>query len=78
MLGRLSERENNNENIIKERMEKFDQDVLHWQDYDYVVINDNLDLCLSEILNVINCKIKNKEISFDKNKIQEHIKKLIE
>ena len=31
-----------------------------------------------EILNVINCKIQNKEISFDKNKIQEHIKKLIE
>ena len=78
LLGRLSERENNNENIIRERMEKFDQDVLHWQDYDYVVINDNLDLCLSEILNVINCKIQNKEISFDKNKIQEHIKKLIE
>ena len=59
-------------------MEKFDQDVQHWKDYDYVVINDNLDLCLSEILNVINCKIQNKEISFDKNKIQEHIKKLIE
>ena len=59
-------------------MEKFDQDVQHWKDYDYVVINDNLDLCLSEILNVINDKIQNKEISFDKNKIQEHIKKLIE
>ena len=78
LLGRLSERENNNENIIRERMEKFDQDVLHWQDYDYVVINDNLDLCLSEILNVINDKIQNKEISFDKNKIQEHIKILTE
>ena len=31
---------NNNEKVIKERMEKFDQDVLHWKDYDYVVIND--------------------------------------
>ena len=59
-------------------MEKFDQDVQHWKDYDYVVINDNLDLCLSEILNVINDKIQNKEISFDKNKIQEHIKILTE
>ena len=58
-------------------MEKFDQDVLHWRDYDYVVINDNLDLCLNEILNMIDNKIKNKKISFDKNKIEEHIKKLI-
>ena len=77
LLSRLSERENKNENIIRERMEKFDQDVLHWRDYDYVVINDNLDLCLNEILNMINNKIKNKKISFDKNKIEEHIKKLI-
>ena len=77
LLSRLSERENKNENIIRERMEKFDQDVLHWRDYDYVVINDNLDLCLNEILNMIDNKIKNKKISFDKNKIEEHIKKLI-
>jgi len=60
LLGRLSERENNNENIIKERMEKFDQDVLHWQDYDYVVINQDLKKCVNKIKNIIDSERQKK------------------
>ena len=29
--------------IIKMRMEQFDKDILHWKDYDFVVVNENLD-----------------------------------
>lgn len=75
--NRLSERENNDKIIIDERMKKFDQDVLHWRDYDFVVVNDNLEICLKEILNIIDAKLKGKNISFDKIKIEDHIKNLL-
>ena len=77
LINRLSERENNNINIVKQRMAKFESDVTNWIDYDYVVINDNLEICLEEILNVIDLKINNKEIIFDKVKIEKHIQSLI-
>ena len=77
LINRLSERENNNENIVKQRMSKFENDVLNWVDYDNVVINDNLEICLEEILNVIDLKISNKEIKFQKEKIEKHIQSLI-
>jgi len=77
LINRLSERENNNKNIVKQRMAKFESDVTNWIDYDYVVINDNLEICLEEILNVIDLKINNKEIIFDKVKIEKHIQSLI-
>ena len=77
LINRLSERENNNENIVKQRMAKFESDVINWIDYDYVVINDNLEICLEEILNVIDLKINDKEIIFDKDKIKKHIQSLI-
>ena len=77
LINRLSERENNNINIVKQRMAKFESDVTNWVDYDYVVINDNLEICLEEILNVIALKINNKEIIFDKVKIEKHIQSLI-
>ena len=58
-------------------MEKFDQDVLHWKDYDYVVINDNLEICFKNILNVIEDYKNNKKIEFDRNHIESHIKYLL-
>ena len=77
LINRLSERENNNKNIVKQRMAKFESDVINWIDYDYVVINDNLEICLEEILNIIDLKINDKEIIFDKDKIKKHIQSLI-
>ena len=51
--------------IIEMRMQQFDKDVLHWKDYDFVVINEDLDKCYKEIigylenkLNTINLKLK--------------------
>ena len=78
LLNRLSERENNHKKTIKERMSKFEQDVLHWREYDYVVINDNLDMCYNEILNVIKKKINNNKFFYEINKIEAHIKSLIQ
>ena len=77
MLGRLSDRENNNKQFIEGRMKQFEKDVLHWRNYDYVVINDDLEICLNEILKVIDMFTKDKSIGFDSRKIENHVNKLI-
>ncbi|RPF74064.1 MAG: guanylate kinase [Rickettsiales bacterium TMED289] len=77
LLGRLSERENNNKQFIEGRMKQFEKDVLHWRNYDYVVINDNLEICLNEILKVIDMFTEDKSIGFDNHKIENHVNKLI-
>jgi len=77
ILNRLAERENNKEEIINERMKKFEDDVKHWEDYDYVVINDNLEICIQEIKDLIDSELKKQKKSFDKSKINEHVKSLI-
>ena len=58
---RLKKRETeNSENIdiVNERMSKFEDELSHWKEYDYVVTNDNFDECVSEILNIINAERK--------------------
>ena len=77
LKSRLAERENNNKSIIDERMEKFDDDIKHWVDYDYVVINDDLEICLNNIVEIIRLNTKNEKVDFDKKKIQQHIKFLL-
>ena len=34
--------------IAEERMKQFERDVLHWINYDYVVVNDNLNNCFKK------------------------------
>ena len=77
LINRLSERENNDEKIINERMKKFEIDVKHWVDYDYVVINDDLETCFHEIKNIITKTLNNKLIKFDNKKIQNYVDKLL-
>ncbi len=77
LVNRLSERENNDEIIINERMKKFETDVKHWVDYDFVVINDDLETCFNELKDII-AKTLNKElIKFDSKKIQNHVESLL-
>ena len=58
-------------------MEKFNDDIKHWVDYDYVVINDDLEICLNNIVEIIRLNTKNEKVDFDKKKIQQHIKFLL-
>ena len=48
--------------IAEERMKEFNKEVLKWKNYDYVVINDNLDKCFKEIVNLISSNV-NKTIN---------------
>ena len=76
LLERLSNRDMKDKLIVEERMKQFDRDVLHWINYDYVVINDNLKFCLEKIQNLIDAEINNGSKDYDKNFIINHIKKL--
>ena len=77
LVNRLSERENNDEHVINERMKKFETDVKHWVDYDFVVINDDLETCFNELKDIITKALNNKLFKVDNKKIQNHIKKLL-
>ena len=74
---RLSNRDMKDKLIVSERMKEFYSDIKHWVDYDYVVINDDLDKCYKEISDVIDYSILvKKEVSYNKEIIAEHVKKL--
>ena len=76
LFNRLKNRDMKDKNIVEERMKQFNQDIKHWKNYDFVVINDNLEKCYSEIIDFINKKIKNLDYDYDKNYISNHVKKL--
>ena len=77
LFDRLSKRDINDKSIVDLRMKQFDKDVLHWKDYDYVVVNDQIDKCCNEIINYIDNELKNKKIYYNKENIQKHINFLL-
>jgi guanylate kinase len=77
LFERLSNRDMKDKLIADERMKQFDRDVLHWINYDYVVINDNLENCFHKIENLIEAEINNGSKDYDKNFIKSHIDKLL-
>ena len=50
---RLTKRESNAK-FINLRMSKAKKEITHWKEYDYVVVNDNLKKCISEIKSILN------------------------
>ncbi len=76
LLERLSNRHIKEKLIVKERMEQFERDVLHWINYDYVVINDDLINCYLKIKNLINAEINNGSKDYDPEYIRNHVEKL--
>ena len=76
LFERLSNRDMKDKLIAAERMKQFSRDVLHWINYDYVVINKNLESCYSRILNLIQAEINNGSKDYDPNFIRSHVEKL--
>jgi len=73
LFERLSNRDMKDKLIVEERMKEFSRDVLHWINYDYVIINDNLDECYSKINSIIEAEKNNLPIDYDKESIRKHI-----
>ena len=73
LFKRLSNRDMKDKLIVEERMKDFSRDVLHWINYDYVVINDNLQECLLKINNLIEAEINSGLKDYDKDYIRRHV-----
>ena len=76
LFNRLSNRDMKDKLIVDERMKEFDKDVLHWKNYDHVVINDDLQRCFNEICELIDSFINESKNNYDKKLIEKHISKL--
>ena len=76
LFQRLSNRHMGDRNMVEERMNQFRYDVLHWINYDYVVINDTLNNCFSKILKLIDAELNNGSKDYDADFIRKHVEKL--
>ncbi len=50
---RLVSRNQNSSEEINKRFKSFDEDIKHWKDYDYIIINKNLEVCFKQIEEII-------------------------
>ena len=76
LFERLSKRHSSDKLIAKERMKQFGRDVLHWINYDYVVINNDLSDCYSKITNLIDAVVNDGSKDYDPDYIRSHVEKL--
>ena len=78
LFERLSNRDMKDKLIVEERMNQFSNDVLHWKNYNYVVINDDLERCYNEVSGLIESELKNTTNKYDVKLIEKHISQLID
>ena len=50
---RLIKRNQNTLKEVERRLDSFDEDIKHWNDYDYIIINKNLEVCFKQIESII-------------------------
>ncbi len=76
LFERLSNRDMKDKLIVEERMKQFERDVLHWINYNYVLINDDLETCFNKISNLIDAEINNGSKDYDPEYIRNHVENL--
>jgi len=77
LKNRLLNRHQGQEKLIQQRMNKFNEELSHWDEYNYIVVNDDLEICYNKILDIIKSEkkgIKNKQNLGD---IKKKVKELI-
>ena len=73
LFNRLLNRDKNDEKNANERMKQFDKDVIHWKNYDLVVVNDDFKKCYEKIIEYINPIKNNISVNYNKNEINKHV-----
>ena len=53
LRDRLLNRHKGQEKLIEKRMNKFNEELSHWNQYNYVVTNDDLNICYEKIKSII-------------------------
>jgi len=74
---RLLNRHKGQEETIEKRMNKFNEETSHWSEYDYVLVNDDLEVCYEKLLNIIESEKKGIQQKQNTNEIKKKIKELI-
>ena len=77
LKNRLINRHKGEEKLINKRMEKFSEELSHWNEYNYVLINDDLESCYKKILEIMLSEKKGLKKQQDLNMINEKINELI-
>ena len=70
---RLLNRHEGQESLVEERMKKFNEELSHWNEYDYIIVNDDLETCYNDILKKMIDIKKGKEVYQDLNDIKKKI-----
>ena len=73
---RLLNRHDGQEKLVGERMKKFNEEVSHWNEYNYVVINDDLETCYDKILGIIKSEKRGLSQKQDLNEIKNKMNEL--
>ena len=77
LFHRLLNRDQDDEKNAMERMKQFDKDVVHWKNYDLVVINDDFNTCYENIIKFIKSKKNKISLNYDKKEISKHVLELL-
>ena len=76
LKDRLLNRHEGQEKLIEKRMKKFNEEISHWKEYNYVVTNDDLNSCYEQIRNIIISEKKGIRENLDYKKIKKKIEVL--
>ena len=77
LFDRLSNRDMKDKLIVEERMKQFNKDILHWKNYDYVVINDNLKNCYKEVNSLIESEVNKTKNNYNTQLVEKHVNQLV-
>jgi len=73
---RLLNRHEGQEKVIEERMKKFNEELSHWNEYNHVVVNDDLETCYKKISDIIISEKKGIRHKLDLNEIKKRVEQL--
>jgi guanylate kinase len=74
---RLLNRHLGQTNLIEKRMKKFNEELSHWSEYNYVVVNDDLEVCYKKILSIMNSQKQGAGEKQDIKKIKKKVADLM-
>ena len=77
LKNRLLNRHQNQKRMIEQRMNKFNEEITHWNEYNYVMVNDDLEICYSKILNIIMSEKKGVSQTQNSDEIAKKVEELI-
>ena len=77
LRSRLLNRHHGQENLINQRMKKFNEEVSHWDEYNYIVVNDDLETCYDKLLSIITSEKNGHKVKQNSKDIEGMVKLLI-